>query len=38
MPAALFNSLLQYTAEYADIQTMAGIDLPTEHQGSPFLK
>ena len=38
MLAAFFNSLLQYTAEYADIQTMAGIDLPTEYQRSPFFK
>jgi hypothetical protein len=34
--ADFFNSLLQHRTEYADIQTVAGIDLPTEFQGSPF--
>jgi hypothetical protein len=29
MLAAFFNSLLECTAEYADIQTMTDIDLPT---------
>ena len=33
-----FNSLLQCKAEYADIQTMTGADLPTESQGSPFFQ
>jgi hypothetical protein len=33
---AFFNSLLQYKAEYADTQTMTGIDLPIEFQGPPF--
>jgi hypothetical protein len=38
MLAGFFNSLLQSTAEYADIQTMMGIDLPIEFQGSPFFQ
>jgi hypothetical protein len=29
MLAAFFNSLLQCKAEYADIQTLTDIDLPT---------
>jgi len=36
--ADFFSILLQYRAEYADIQTMTNIDLPTEFQGAPFFK
>ena len=38
MPAAFFYSLLQYRAEYADIPTMTGINLPIEFQGAPFFQ
>lgn len=36
MLEAFFNSLLRYTAEYADIQTMTGIILPTCTRGHHF--
>ena len=32
------EGLLQYKAEYADTQTMTGIDLPIEFQGAPFFQ
>jgi hypothetical protein len=35
--AIFFYSLLQYTPEYADIQTMTSIDLPTEFRPALFM-
>jgi len=32
----LFHSLLKHEAEYSDIHTVTGMDLPAECQGSPF--
>ena len=32
----LFHSLLKHEAEYSDIHTMTGMDLPTGYQSSPF--
>ncbi len=32
-----FNCLLQYTAEYADIHTVTGIDIPTEFRPALFM-
>jgi hypothetical protein len=36
-PAGFFYNLLKHKAEYSDIHTVSGMDLPTEYQSASFM-